>query len=284
MILKFLRKYKYHIPVVLYCAAIFVQSSFPSIELPETDFEFSDKLLHLIVYLILFFLFFYSLNNQNKNIKLKEHALFFSLLFTMIYGATDEIHQYFVPNRDSDFFDWLADAVGAFLGLLILLATSKWKLRKNANIALLLMFALFGCSGSVKKELTDEIKVKVINFEAWYDLMPVVDKSKENFRFMIDAEVTQKMKNKKLRADKLTIDDFKIEFKEYIIPYSKYTAEITGDNTDKLSIKIYHDLDEFYINKSKEFPNEVSFSFKILYDSNYSKNISIKPVTINKVY
>ncbi len=121
-------------PVVLYCSAIFIQSSFPSLKPPGLDFKLSDKLLHLVVYLILFFLFFYSLNNQNKNIKLKEHALLFSLFFTIIYGASDEIHQYFVPYRDSDFFDWIADAIGAFLGLLILLTANKWKLRKNTNI------------------------------------------------------------------------------------------------------------------------------------------------------
>ena len=267
-----------------FCIAIFVQSSFPSIELPETDFEFSDKLLHLIVYLILFFLFFYSLNNQNKNIKLKEHALLFSLLFTMIYGASDEIHQYFVPNRDSDFFDWLADAAGAFLGLLILLTAAKWKLRKNINIALLFLLVLFGCSGSIKEDLSKEIKVKVINVEAWYDLMPVVDKSKENFRFLIDAEVTQKVTDIKLRANRLIINDFTIEFKKYIVPDSKFTIEITGGNTDTLSMRIYHDLNEFYVNKSKGLPKEVSFSFKVKYSNNYSKNISIKPVTINKVY
>ncbi|MBL7129214.1 MAG: VanZ family protein [Ignavibacteria bacterium] len=282
--MKFLRKYKYHIPVVLYCAAIFVQSSFPSIELPETDFEFSDKLLHLVVYLILFFLFFYSLNNQNKNIKLKEHALLFSLLFTMIYGASDEIHQYFVPNRECDFFDWLADAAGALLGLLILLVSTKWKLRKNTNIVILFLLVLFGCSGSSKENLSDEINVKVINVEAWYDLMPVVDKSKENFRFLIYTEVNLKVTDIKLRTDRLVIDDFNIEFQEYSVPDSKYSLEVLGDNTDTLSMRIYHDLNEFYVNKSKDLPKEVSFSFKVKYGSNYSKNISTKPVTIKKIY
>ena len=269
---------------MLFCIAIFVQSSFPSIELPEADFEFSDKLLHLIVYLVLFFLFFYSLNNQNKNIKLKEHALLFSVLFTIIYGASDEIHQYFVPNRDSDFFDWLADAFGAFLGFLILLAATKWKFRKNTNIVLLLFLVLFGCSGSAKEDLSNEIKVKVTSVEAWYDLMPVVDKSKENFRFLIDADVSIKMLDNNLREDRLAIDDFKIEFKEYFAPDSKYTTEIAGDNTDTLSIRIYHNLNEFYIDKTKDLPNEVSFSFEVKYGSNYSKNISTKPVTIKKVY
>lgn len=128
--MQFLRKYKYHIPVIVYCAAIFIQSSFPSFELPETDFRIVDKLLHSVVYLILFFLFFYSLKNQNKSIKLKNYALEFSLLFTIVYGATDEIHQYFVPNRYGDVFDWIADAVGALLGYVIVIVFVKHNLKK----------------------------------------------------------------------------------------------------------------------------------------------------------
>jgi len=131
LILQFLRKYKFHIPVILYCTAIFFQSSFPSLYLPETDFELADKLLHSVVYLILFFLFFYSLKNQNKSIKLKNYALEFSLFFTIIYGATDEIHQYFVPNRYCDVFDWLADIVGALVGYLTLVIISKLSLKKS---------------------------------------------------------------------------------------------------------------------------------------------------------
>jgi len=52
------------------------------------------------------------------------------LLFTIIYGATDEIHQYFVPNRDSDVFDWLADVVGALVGYLILIIITKLNFKK----------------------------------------------------------------------------------------------------------------------------------------------------------
>ena len=133
MILQFLHKYKFHIPVILYCTAIFVQSSFPSLYLPETDFKLADKLLHSVVYLILFFLFFYSLKNQNKSIKLKNYALEFSLLLTIIYGATDEIHQYFVPNRECDVFDWLADVVGALVGYLILTIITKLNFKKATS-------------------------------------------------------------------------------------------------------------------------------------------------------
>ena len=33
-----------------------------------------------------------------------------------LYGVVDEIHQSFVPLRDASFWDWLADALGAYFG------------------------------------------------------------------------------------------------------------------------------------------------------------------------
>ncbi len=42
---------------------------------------------------------------------------------------SDEIHQLFVPNRDADVFDFLADFFGALIGLFIILLT-KIKTKK----------------------------------------------------------------------------------------------------------------------------------------------------------
>jgi VanZ family protein len=37
------------------------------------------------------------------------------VIFVSLYGASDEFHQYFVPNRDCEFWDWLADFGGAVI-------------------------------------------------------------------------------------------------------------------------------------------------------------------------
>jgi VanZ family protein len=40
------------------------------------------------------------------------------MLAASAYGAIDEFHQSFVPGRDCNVWDWLADTLGAFLGAL----------------------------------------------------------------------------------------------------------------------------------------------------------------------
>jgi VanZ family protein/UDP-2,3-diacylglucosamine pyrophosphatase LpxH len=45
----------------------------------------------------------------------RRHLLLF--LLVSLFGCSDEFHQSFVPNRDADVFDWLADTLGGGLGL-----------------------------------------------------------------------------------------------------------------------------------------------------------------------
>ncbi|MDR0553545.1 MAG: VanZ family protein [Treponema sp.] len=42
-----------------------------------------------------------------------------------IYGGIDEIHQYFVPGRDCNVWDWIADTIGAFLGTLVMIPAAS---------------------------------------------------------------------------------------------------------------------------------------------------------------
>jgi VanZ family protein len=45
-----------------------------------------------------------------------SHALLFAIVTVSLYGMTDEVHQAFVPLRESDWQDWLADTAGAVIG------------------------------------------------------------------------------------------------------------------------------------------------------------------------
>lgn len=107
----------YWIPIFIYCLLIFVQSSYPSVE-TIPSFLFSDKLLHFSAYALLGILFFRAfetfpaLNNHHLTV-------FLGIMCAGLYGASDEIHQYFVPGRNADLMDLVADFAGSFAGVMI---------------------------------------------------------------------------------------------------------------------------------------------------------------------
>jgi len=110
-----LKKIKYHIPYLLITVGIFSFSSFPGDSLPDLSFEFSDKIIHFTIYLFLMISFFIAINNSNQNNFLRKSPVVFSLIITILYGATDELHQYFVPNRSCDIWDFVANTLGAVI-------------------------------------------------------------------------------------------------------------------------------------------------------------------------
>lgn len=127
MVIRFL---KYHLPIIVYLIIIFIFSSIPGDDLPELSFTISDKLIHGIIYLIAFYLFYLSFSNVRKDSVFYKNAILFSFIFTVIYAISDELHQALVPNRDADIFDLLADFIGAFIGFIIMIALVKIKPKK----------------------------------------------------------------------------------------------------------------------------------------------------------
>lgn len=98
--------------VVLYLGAIFLLSSLPN-PLPALASRMSDKVLHAVEYGGLGLLLALALRASGLR---AGRAAALALLLASLYGASDEIHQAFVPHRDSDVRDWLADTAGAALG------------------------------------------------------------------------------------------------------------------------------------------------------------------------
>ena len=103
---------------------IFYFSSYP-IQVKIPSFSFSDKLLHIFEYGILASLIYLALRDTNAA---KIHLFLLAFTITFLYGISDEIHQYFVPGRQADIFDVVADGIGALCFLVIL------HLRITANI------------------------------------------------------------------------------------------------------------------------------------------------------
>lgn len=94
---------------LLYCAFLFFLSSQSTLPVPDI-FSWQDLVLHAGAYTILGLL----------ARKAAPHASWvLILLFVMLYGASDEIHQLFVPGRCCDILDFAADTVGGTIALII---------------------------------------------------------------------------------------------------------------------------------------------------------------------
>ncbi len=102
------------IPAAAYAAVIFWLSSQsrPLPFLPSPIFDF-DKLLHAVEYAVLGALLFRALRLSGLP---PRHALLLAFALASLYGASDEWHQSFVPERSSDPWDWASDSAGGAAG------------------------------------------------------------------------------------------------------------------------------------------------------------------------
>lgn len=108
---------KFWLPVLVCMGLIFYVSSIPGSDLPPLS-PFQDIIYHLGAYLMLAYFFSRALKNSTADIRLSE-IIFFTIIFGIIYGISDETHQAFVPHRDISTFDVLIDGIGSFIGSLI---------------------------------------------------------------------------------------------------------------------------------------------------------------------
>lgn len=104
----------YWLPVIVYCSLIFYLSSIAisAEDLPGPVFDLKDKLLHTIEFFILGVLVFRALVAY----KIKG-AHYFAMMFTILYGSLDELHQFFVVGRVLSFLDLVFNGLGAIFVL-----------------------------------------------------------------------------------------------------------------------------------------------------------------------
>ena len=110
---------RFWVPVCAYASLIFYLSSQPHPEedLPSFVLSLSDKVLHVAEYAVLGALC-YRAFRWGLSETWRPWAIPSAIILASIYGLSDEIHQAFVPFRDSSWLDWLADVVGSSIGAL----------------------------------------------------------------------------------------------------------------------------------------------------------------------
>ncbi|MHB1843200.1 MAG: VanZ family protein [Deltaproteobacteria bacterium] len=104
-----------------YAALIFYLST-QSNPLPALTAHVWDKLLHLTEYGGLGFCLALALTPRFQG----RDLLAWVALLGLLYGASDELHQSFVPGRDAELGDVLADGIGSALGAASVLCGSFW--------------------------------------------------------------------------------------------------------------------------------------------------------------
>jgi VanZ family protein len=108
----------YWAPPLAYATLIFALSSLsrPEETLPSFLTDLGDKTLHLVEY-GLFGALCYRAFRYAAGVRGARYSLPLSILAAALYGVTDEVHQAFVPLREASVWDWLADTVGATVGV-----------------------------------------------------------------------------------------------------------------------------------------------------------------------
>ncbi len=106
------------LPALAWAAAIFAVSSRGSVGIPA--FPGADKVLHFAAYALFGFLLAYGAAASGL-------APRWGVALGWAYGASDEVHQAFVPGRSADPADWAADALGVLAGTFAYARLRAWR-------------------------------------------------------------------------------------------------------------------------------------------------------------
>lgn len=113
-------------PPAAWAAAIFTLSSFS--RLPHLPSLLGwDKLQHAGAYAAGGVAFARALRPAGRGWALRAIAA------VSFYGVTDELHQHFVPGRSTDVRDWIADTIGAAIGVLVFHQYTVWRARRETS-------------------------------------------------------------------------------------------------------------------------------------------------------
>lgn len=121
-----MQKVKLVSAIPLFCIAlgITIVSHMPSPPAPDMGFELQDKVLHIIAYTLFGTALGLAVRGWHPEYS-RGRTILVILIGTALFGIYDEVHQSFIPFRNSSIADWIADCIGAFLSLILLPAMTK---------------------------------------------------------------------------------------------------------------------------------------------------------------
>ncbi|MBN1214039.1 MAG: VanZ family protein [Candidatus Lokiarchaeota archaeon] len=110
------------LPFIIYAILLIILSSLSQpypIQPPKGVTFYLNYILHIIEFAGLSFFAFFGFFKRIKSLSI--------LLFCVLFAISDEVHQFFVPNRFFDFFDILVDCIGIIIGYAFYLSILKIK-------------------------------------------------------------------------------------------------------------------------------------------------------------
>ena len=87
----------------------------------------ADKVVHVVEYTFFGFLLARALSRHSFFWRSTQRVFWVVVLLGALYGASDEFHQRFVPERDCSVYDLAADATGVVIGCLLWIQKKKKK-------------------------------------------------------------------------------------------------------------------------------------------------------------
>ena len=105
---------RYRVAAVTYAVLVFTVSSWPGVKLPDVGAGSLDKLIHFGQYAILAVLVAAGWGNQPESDR--QYSRWLPVVILAVFVTVDEYHQRWVPGREVEIGDWLANLTGIACG------------------------------------------------------------------------------------------------------------------------------------------------------------------------
>jgi VanZ family protein len=126
---------KQFFPAFVWFLIVLVLLCIPGKEMPESKFSIpdADKLVHFFMFGLMTFLFCRPFMLSDSPTPSRKKTIYLYIVLAVCFWglATEFIQKYFVPNRDFELLDWLADSLGAFAAFIIVKRKSE---QRNESI------------------------------------------------------------------------------------------------------------------------------------------------------
>lgn len=110
---------KLWLPPIIWAVVIFSFSSYPTVQASQIMWQdfIVKKSFHIIEYAMLTIFVYRALKESGLE---RKKAGIYSIVFTILYGATDEFHQSFTQGREAKARDVIFDTIGGLLAIYVI--------------------------------------------------------------------------------------------------------------------------------------------------------------------